>query len=332
MKIDFVIPWVDGSDPEWIALRNRYAENPEDSDASRYRDWEILRYWFRAVEQHAPWVNRIYFISCGQIPHWLNRDHPKLCLVDHRDYIPAEYLPTFSSHTIELNLHRIQELSEHFVYFNDDMFLNADVTQDDFFFQGLPKDCAVLDKAAPLQKNDAYSHAQRNGIAFLNEHFRKRQVLMRHPALWFSPLYGKYILKNILCGFHREFHGIKSFHIPSSMRRSTYETLWTLEQELLDQTCRNRFRSNGDVNQYIMRYYDLCSGNFYPRSHRFGKCYRLELDREEMLEDIRTGIHKVICINDHPGVSDFHTEKTKLIQVFRRKYPMRSSFETNENP
>ena len=40
-----------------------------------------------------------------------------------QDYIPAECLPTFSANTIEMNVHRIPSLAEHFVFFNDDFFL-----------------------------------------------------------------------------------------------------------------------------------------------------------------------------------------------------------------
>ncbi|WP_331836427.1 hypothetical protein [Erysipelothrix piscisicarius] len=70
------------------------------------------------------WVNNVYLITYGHLPDFLNVDHPKLKIINHTDYIPSDYLPTFSSHTIELNMHRIEGLSEHFVYFNDDMFLN----------------------------------------------------------------------------------------------------------------------------------------------------------------------------------------------------------------
>ena len=111
-KIDFVIAWVDGSDLEWQKEKNKYA-NPGDTtlqvDASmvRYREWDTLRYWFRAVEKYAPWVNQVYFVTCGHVPKWLNMDAPKLHFVRHQDYIPEQYLPTFSSHPIELNLHRI---------------------------------------------------------------------------------------------------------------------------------------------------------------------------------------------------------------------------------
>ena len=73
-KIDFVLPWVDGNDKEWIDLKRKYESsveilsksNPEVNDASRYRDYGLLKYWFRGVDRFAPWVNRVFFVTCGQ--------------------------------------------------------------------------------------------------------------------------------------------------------------------------------------------------------------------------------------------------------------------------
>ena len=102
MKIDFVIPWVDGNDPAWQEERRKYKpDTGADASAARYRDMGILKYWFRAVEAYAPWVNRIHFITWGHLPEWMNTDHPKLHIVNHKDYIPAEYLPTFNANPIE---------------------------------------------------------------------------------------------------------------------------------------------------------------------------------------------------------------------------------------
>ena len=91
--IDFVIPWVDGSDPAWQAQRAAYSQESHSSRVTaQYRDWGTLKYWFRGVEKYAPWVNRIHFVTCGQKPEWLNVHHPKLHLVTHGDYMPKEYL------------------------------------------------------------------------------------------------------------------------------------------------------------------------------------------------------------------------------------------------
>lgn len=327
--IDFVIPWVDGADPVWAAKKAKYAGPKRDggNDAARFRDWEILKYWFRAVEEYAPWVHCVYFVTDDQKPAWLNTQHPKLCWVKHTDFIPTEYLPTFSSHTIELNFNRIPGLSEYFVYFNDDMFLNAPVTPDDFFQNGYPCDRAILGSFVPKYAGDAYTHAQLNVIAVINKYFQKHEVMRRNPALWFNVKYGKNILKNIYYGLPNGFSYFYNAHVAVSMLKSTYEIVWNLEPELLHNTCKNRFRSLQDVNQYIMSYYNLCSGKFVPRSSRFGKCYGIERDNKELYDDIVHGKHKVICINDHPEITDFEREKSHLIALFERKFPKKSSFE-----
>ena len=122
--IDFVIPWVDDTDELWLKKMAEFTgqDTKIGNCEARYRDWDTLKYWFRGVEKFAPWVRHIYFISDNQKPEWLNTEHPKLKWIKHSDYIERQYLPTFSSHTIEWNLHRIEGLSENFVYFNDDVF------------------------------------------------------------------------------------------------------------------------------------------------------------------------------------------------------------------
>ena len=134
--IDFIITWVDGNDPLWQAEKAKYQAVKGDASVNRYREWDTLRYWFRGVEKFAPWVNKVFFVTWGHLPSWLNTEHPKLRIVKHTDYIPSEYLPTFSSRPIDMNFHRIEDLSEHFVYFNDDMFLLRPVQQADFFVNG----------------------------------------------------------------------------------------------------------------------------------------------------------------------------------------------------
>ena len=86
-KIDFVLLWVDGSDPAWLEEKNKYSDVQVNVSASaaRYRDWDNLQYWFRGVEKYAPWVNKIFFITWGHLPKWLNINHPKLQIVRHEE-------------------------------------------------------------------------------------------------------------------------------------------------------------------------------------------------------------------------------------------------------
>ena len=64
-KIDFIMTWVDGADPEWLKEKAKYDGTTITTANSevRYRDWDNLQYWFRSVEKYAPWVNKIHFVT-----------------------------------------------------------------------------------------------------------------------------------------------------------------------------------------------------------------------------------------------------------------------------
>ncbi|MBO5042296.1 MAG: Stealth CR1 domain-containing protein [Clostridia bacterium] len=327
MKIDFVVLWVDGADSEWRKQKSFYTGVPYVENDIRYRDWEIFHYWFRAVEQYAPWVNRVFLITCGQIPQWLNTQHLKLKLVFHRDYMPEEYLPTFSSHPIELNLHRISDLSEHFVYFNDDMFLNAPVQAEDFFRDGLPRLSAVQSLFVPMDLGNSFPHIMCNSTAFLNTHFKKKEVIKKNPEKWFTLKYGKGLLKNIYFSIGQHgFSVLQNYHMPSPMLKSTFEKVWEMEPGILHETSLRKLRSEKDVNQYIMNYYDIGTGGFVPRDPREGMLYEAGHNSEALYRDLLEEKHKMICIND-TTCHDFEGEKRKLISVFEKKFPQKCSFE-----
>lgn len=327
MKIDFVVPWVDGADVEWQKSKLLHTGVATDISDVRYRDWGGFKYWFRSVENYAPWVNRIFLITAGQVPSWLNTNHPKLCLIDHKDYIPDECLPTFSSHAIELNLHRVIDLSENFVYFNDDMFLNDFVNEDDFFCQGKPRLSAVLNEFTPTVINDTFQHFLCNDIAFINTYFNKKEVIKHNFRKWFTVKYGRYVLKNIFYALGCDrFSMIQNFHMPSPMLKSTYKKVWTLEYDLLYKTSLHKLRDNSDVNQYIMSYYDICSGNFAPKNPSTGKYYEIGKRSDVIVSDILNGYHKMICIND--AMCDNYTDEIqKIMSAFDKKFPDKSTYE-----
>ena len=177
-KIDFVITWVDGTDPKWLAEKLRTLQEtdfPEtqrtDSSDLRFRnDFDFLRFWFRGVEKFAPWVNQIFFVTYGHLPSWLNLNHPKLKIIRHEDFIPREFLPTFNSHTIENHLHLIPGLSEHFVYFNDDFYLLKATKATDFFAKASSK---------KLAKNQG--HSKLSAETYLPRAFFAENILINNP-------------------------------------------------------------------------------------------------------------------------------------------------------
>lgn len=327
-KIDFVLTWVDGADREWQEERRKYnpAKGADDS-AARYRDWDNLQYWFRGVEKFAPWVNRIYFVTCGHVPSWLNAAHPKLKLIRHSDYMDPEYLPTFNINSIELNFHRIPELSDQFVYFNDDMFLLNAVAEEDFFKNGLPRDCCIETALVQDDIRNPFAAMLMNDAALVNMHYSKSQVIKKQWKKWFSPAYGKMALRNLLMLPYRDFSSFKYTHLPSAFLKSTYEQLWKEEREVLDEVCRNRFRTSFDVNQYVMKYWQYMEGKFVPQSPGIGRFYTIGLHDEQIHSTIRGQQCKMICINDTADVGDFEEQKRRIIESFESILPEKSSFE-----
>jgi len=330
-KIDFVITWVDGNDPEWKRKKQTYISEQQEQNLSkwndssaRYRDWDLLRYWFRGVEKFAPWVNCIHFVTCGQKPEWINEKHPKLNLVSHTDYIPKQYLPTFNSHCIELNFHRIPQLAEQFVYFNDDMFLLQPVQSELFFKNGLPCGTAIM---RPVQMVQNGIRAEINDLYVINRYFEKNKVLKDKPSNWFSLVYGKTLLSTIFMLPFDKINGFHISHMPTSLQKSTIETVWKKEKQLLDYSCQHRFRNSTDVNQWLFEYWQYCSNKFVPRSPKSGKMFEGASTHSDMCEAIRKQQYKMICCNDSIDICDFDRAKEELQKAFESILPVKSSFE-----
>ena len=265
--IDIVVTWLDSTDPEWLAEYGKYREIKPQSDA-RYRNWDIFRYWFRAMEKNAPWFNKIYLITCGHYPKWLNVAHPKLVLVKHSDYIPKEYLPTFNSRCIELNFGRISGLSEHFVYFNDDVFLNNPTDPSVYFQQGLPVDFNY----ERLFWGMKYNAKDRFGIdlslmcniAVLNAHFNRREVIKQAPWKWYGFHHTKESFKiSMLLRGKERFEGFTYRHSEQPFLKSTFKEIWEKEPDMLSRSC-TKFRVAESLTPYFARYWQLASNKFIP--------------------------------------------------------------------
>jgi len=137
--VDIVYTWVDGTDPEWQARKDRYelaAKGHHETALhhSRFVAREELRYSLRSVAMFGSWVRRIHVVTDGQVPPWLNTSHPKINLVDHREiFRDPHVLPVFNSHAIESQLHHVPGLADQYLYFNDDMFFGRPVEPELFF-------------------------------------------------------------------------------------------------------------------------------------------------------------------------------------------------------
>ena len=124
----------------------------------------------------------------GQVPVWLKEDC-RISLVRHEDIISLEYLPTFNSHVIGSCLHRIPGLSEHYIYFNDDVLLLHPIKPTDAFTEtGLSYGFISLNtigNGPPVPHETATEWGAKNARDLLlrewGRHFDRRFTHMYHP-------------------------------------------------------------------------------------------------------------------------------------------------------
>jgi len=134
--MDAVYTWVDATDQVLRGSNDGHHKDSAavDAGAHRYRDNGELRYSLRSLHQYAPWIKRIFIITNGQWPSWLDRRHPRVVHVTHEQiFADPRNLPSFNSCAIEVHLHRIKGLSNRFLYLNDDFFVGASLGMDDFW-------------------------------------------------------------------------------------------------------------------------------------------------------------------------------------------------------
>lgn len=329
MDIDFVITWVDMNDPKWQNKFSQYSSNKNNSkngvSKARFRDNGFLKYWFRGIDKFAPWVRKIHFVTEGQKPEWLDANNPKINLVNHADFIPGQFLPTYNSVVIERYMYRIPGLAEHFVYFNDDFYIINHVAQERFFRNGLPCDIAVFDY------NPSWSQWYvriKNNIRIINRHFDKKEVMARDHDKWFDKSYGSKLRWNYLLKFYNKFITIRTPHNAQPYLKSTFEEVWAAEAEELTKTSANRFRALTDYTPELFRLWQICKGNFVPyNTYKDTKMFPLMIRAKQAVKAIRNQSYTLICLNDNVHIRNYDVVMQNIDDAFRGILPDKSSFE-----
>jgi hypothetical protein len=312
--VDVVYTWVDGSDEEWQRARrdalrssdsSRFTERADDD--SRYADHDELRCSLRSLEQVPPWIRHVWIVTADQRPSWLLPDHPRVSVVTHREIGPdSAGLPTFNSHAIEANLHRVSGLSEHFLYFNDDTFLGRPIRPDLFFHpNGIGKmfpSRALVDFQQSMPGDIASSTAAKNA----------RQLL--------SGRFGATLTR-------------KFYHVPFALTVSGLHALEAELPEAIAGTRRAQFRTVNDVVAAGSLYlnYGYLTGRLVTGRMRYAYVSPTAAGAADALVRLGRGREgDVFCIND--GTSEQTPEDRRrvdrLIRSFLQDYlPVPGTFE-----
>lgn len=333
--IDIVITWVDGNDPDWLQEKEECLKKnqmPDEKSVSniRFESWDNLQYWFRAIEKFLPWYHNIIFITRGHLPFFLTTNHPRLRIVKHSDYIPSEYLPTFNSNTIEMNIHRIPQLSDNFILFNDDFFPLQPIDETYYFRDNQVCDEAVeniITTASFGPVSNMARYTQVNNMFIINKYFSKKEVQSKNWDKWYCEDYGDLLYRTKSLRYWYDFPGFYDPHLASAMKKSVLAYLWEIERDALDRGSKNQFRAYSDITQYLIRYWQLCTGDFFPRK-TLGKVYFVDITNyQEIAKEISEQRWQMVSLNENCTPEEFEVIKKEINEALEKILPDKSSFE-----
>ena len=178
-------------------------------------------------------------------------------------------------------------------------------------------------------ENDVMPYIYLNNAMMLAKYFRKRENIRKQPLKYFHVGYPfLYFCYNFLELAFPLFTGFYTVHGPSPLCKSTYETIWEKEPELLDRTCQHKFRSREDVNQYVLREWQKLTGNFVPKNiGKYLRYFNVDNQNVKLTKCIQKRKCKAVCINDSNQKIDFDRAREQLQKAFENIFPEKSSFE-----
>lgn len=290
--IDFVFPYVTSDDPYWQEI---YKENVGDKGGwaagiERFRDSGTLKYLFRSLEKNMPWINRVHMVvySDTQVPSWINRE--RVNIITHDQFIPKEQLPLFNSTAIEMFLPNLPNVSEKFIYSNDDLFAFK-MLRPNFFFKG---------------------------------EYPSYQITLRN---YIDTAPGDVIRKNcynLITGLvSNDNRVITTQHGTISYRMSWIKECQDRYKEKIINSC-TKFREDKNFNQYIYAFYQMFE-KVINNSEKKIACYITNKKQMPKILDANFSSYDFVCINDDNSTTE--DDWKKIIKKLNQYFPTKSKYE-----
>ena len=310
MNIDLVYLWVDGNDPVWQAKRNAFFGKTNENTAvnckGRFIDNDELKYSLRSIEKYAPWIRNIFIITDNQKPTWLDLANPRIKIIDLVDIMPQESLPCFNSSLIEKFLHKIPELSEHFLYSNDDMFMNKNVTPNDFFTtDGFP---FVFLQPKPFRKIRWFWREK-----VCKKPLHNYSLTISTAAKMVEKKYGIY------------YNGMPHHNIDAYLKSDcerVSEQIFASEFKAIQ---TNHIRSSNDIQRIIYSYVLLAEKHGHLRYVTKTDSLHVQIHKENHYKKLAKYNPMLFCLNDLQYAQD--SDRMRAKDFLNSRFPEKSSFE-----
>ena len=341
-KIDAIITWVDGADPSWQKelMQYKVADSGDEASLPKFRDWDTLRYIFRGIEEFMPWIRKIHFVTYGHLPKWMDTNNPKLHIVTHDDiFEDKSALPTFNSNAIEFNFLNIDDLSEQFIYFNDDMLVLQPTEKERMFIDGKPRDYLV--QTIPRRgwvyynffSNVAWRYNLNNNVTLINRHFSKKKSVQKYRELYYNDRYNiSSNIKNRISNLFSKYHYFEHYHQAQPFLKSVWQEATLACKDEIELTISQRFRERSGITAYLFRYWHLVSGRFVPHNEKDFIIRNLQnIDNiQEIANLLKEKKFRFVCLNDESFEMDdeaFIRGKKIINEALDSILPLPSSYE-----
>lgn len=300
-EIDVVYLWVNDQDAAWQQKRSKYRPDGEtaiSSAKSRFRQFEELICSIQLLAANAEFVKRVFIVVDEQKPplELIARELPfEVVVVNHSDFIPAKYLPTFNSRAITAHVHKIPGLSERFLFCNDDVFIARPSIIDDWF-DGQKLRLRFTETAFPAQ-----------------ETLEPNEVLYR--ARWKT--------KSLADGKGWRVSDRMPQHAALPLTKSIMDEIWKLFPSELDQTSAAKFRSSQAVLPELLAFYFALGSNLaaVPENATYKYVPMNEASGIAPLIDLalKPNHFLSICLNDVSVVSRANSISEKALKARYRR-------------
>ena len=201
--------------------------------AAQFLDNNELQYAVNSVLRNMSWVRKIYIVSDGEVPDFIQKlshnEQQKIQVIAHKQIIEEQYLLTFNSHVIEAHLHKIPDLSEHFIYFNDDIIPARPLRRTHFFqTNGLAILFASNKSLNDIEKTYSKPKKAAGKTATMQANLNVYQLLkQKYPQHQFDTLL---------------------VHSAKALTKSGFEQAWHLFEDEIKAFLPNKFRGANDLN------------------------------------------------------------------------------------
>ena len=314
-KIDIIVPWLNANDLHWQKDYIEYlkTQNKGDTSVIRTREWDLFKYFLRSISKNCKWVNKVFVCVYDehQIPDWMNTNCPKLKILYHRDVIPNECLPTFNGLCVENFLLKYKEISNNFIFCDDDMYFVKETKDTDYF-----RDNKCVKYKEPLNKEFPGNF----------DYFHKHD-------LWNKIMQNTVNYKEKITGNSTYY---PMYHVPEGFHKNDFIKFYEkYGNDIINEFSKTDSKIRQESNLLtlsIVKYIQLDNNDFVSDYNFVKENVHIDITDRPNWKGIMDLIAtcKSVCINDQVYTTDiikFNDIKNKLTRILDAVFPDKCEFE-----